>query len=451
MPDIHLLTLLAILKDLGTPLTRPGFANLLVIAVGWIQSYGGHAVTQALVVTDVAGRRHHEAFHRFFSRGSWDPDAFGYWMFRKVERWLDADGNLRVVIDDTLAPKKGPHVFGIGSHLDAVRSTRRQRIFCFGHCWVVLSVTLHVPFSRRVWALPILFRLYRNKKECAKNGGRYRKKTELAREMLDVLLGWTNRRIEVAADSAYCNDTVMRGLPDRLHLFGSMRPDAVLTALPTDQPGAKAGRPRKRGDLLPKPEAIAKDDSKPWKSCRVFVYRREVTIRYKTLCAQWYRACGTRLLRIVIVATEGGAVPYRVFFSTDATLDVPTIIASYGARWSIECFFREAKQFLGFADSQARKEQAVLRVAPFVGLLYSVLVLWFLEGASASRLAAPPLRPWYQHKRGFSFEDILRAARRATASLDVLDPGFDIENLHQLRARSGNTEPAANAREKLAA
>lgn len=170
MPDIHLLTLLATLKALGTPLTRPGFANFLVVAVGWLQSYGQHAVTQALVVTGVAGKRHHEAFHRFFSRGSWKPDSLGCQLFQQLERRLEADGTVRLVIDDTLAPKKGPHVFGIGSHLDAVRSTRLRRVFCFGHCWVVLAIVLPMPFSRRVWALPVLFRLYRNKKECAKKG-----------------------------------------------------------------------------------------------------------------------------------------------------------------------------------------------------------------------------------------------------------------------------------------
>ena len=38
---------------------------------------GGHAVTAALVASGVAGRRHHEAFHRFFSRGTWSPDVVG--------------------------------------------------------------------------------------------------------------------------------------------------------------------------------------------------------------------------------------------------------------------------------------------------------------------------------------------------------------------------------------
>jgi hypothetical protein len=439
MPHEVLRTLLSVLQDLGTPLTRPGFASFIVVAVGWIQTYGVHAVTQALVVTDVAGKRHHEAFHRFFSRGTWDPDQLGYWLFQRLERWT-GDGPLRVVIDDTLTPKKGPQVFGIGSHIDAVRSTKRQKVFCFGHCWVVLAVLVHVPFSQRVWALPILFRLYRNLKECEKHAAPYKKKTELAREMIDVLMGWTQRRIELAADSAYCNDTVMHGLPARVHLFGSMRPDAVLTALPRSKRTGRCGRPRKRGSLLPKPEVIANDNSRPWQSCEVFVYGRKTVVRYKTLCAQWYRACGTRLLRIVIVATDNGTLPFRVFFATDASLDVPTIIAGYGARWSIECFFREGKQLLGFGDSCARKEAAVLRVAPLVGMLYTALVVWFIEGAYKSPLAAPPLRPWYTHKQGLSFEDILRAARRALIGFDVLVPWRDIDNLHQLPTRSGFTQ-----------
>jgi hypothetical protein len=431
MPDDILRTLLSVLKDLGTPLTRPGFSNFLVVAVGWIQTCGAHAVTQALVVTGVAGKHHHEAFHRFFSRGSWHPDELGRWLFRRLDRWTGT-GALRVVIDDTLAPKKGPHVFGIGSHLDAVRSTKRQRIFCFGHCWVVLAVLVRVPFSRRVWALPVLFRLYRNLKECERHGAAYFKKTELARQMLDVLATWTcQRRVELAADSAYCNDTVTRELPSRFVIFGAMRPDAVLTALPDAVDAPRPGRPSKRGKLLPKPEAIASDDRHAWQTCTAFVYGRMTTIRYKSFCAQWYRACGTGLLRIVIVATTQGAVPFRVFFCSDATLEVAEIIEGYGARWAIECFFREAKQLLGFADSSARKPEAVLRVAPTVGLLYSALVVWFIEGASQSPLAVPPVRPWYTHKRGASFEDILRAARRALVGFDVLVPSRDVGDLRQ--------------------
>src|SRR5262249_5891235 len=152
----------------------------------------------------------------------------------------------------------------------------------------------------------VLFRLYRNEKECVRRGVAHRKKTELAREMLDVLCSWvTDARIELSADSAYCNDTVTHDLPERVVLFGAMRPDAVLTEPPPPVAcNDKGGRPRKRGRLLRKPEQIARDGRTPWRSTEAVLYGRKTTVRFKTLCAQWYRATGTRLLRIVIVATD---------------------------------------------------------------------------------------------------------------------------------------------------
>jgi hypothetical protein len=428
MPSELFTVFLRILTEVCRPaLTSPSFSNMLVLARGWILTQAPlRAITEALVVTGVAGRRHHEAFHRFFSRGTWNPDEIGYFLLRRLEP-LSGQGPLRVVIDDTLAPKKGPQVFGLGTHLDAVRSTRKHRIFAFGHCWVVLAVLVRVPFSRRTWALPLLFRLYRNVKDHEPEGTLHRKKTELAREMLDALCRWFGGTIEVCADAAYSNNTVMRSLPDRVVFFGAMRPDAVLTAAPTAH--ATTGRPRKRGDALPKPEQLAQDAGTPWQSVKANLYGKIVDVRYKEMCAQWYRASGARLLRIVVVSTTTGSVPLRVFFCTDPARDVRTILETYGCRWAIEVCFRDLKQSFGFADSSARARAAVLRVAPFVGLLYSMLVLWFAEQAWQTPLAAPPLRPWYRHKREHSFSDILRAARCMLTRANVLDPASDFVNL----------------------
>jgi len=426
-------TLLDALEVVRPAFTRPGYANLVVVFAGWALTAGPHAVTQALVTTGVAGRRHHEAFHRFFSRGTWEPDEVGRLLFGWISRHLPRGAAIRVVLDDTLATKKGPHVFGIGSHLDAVRSTRRQKIFAFGHCWVVLAVLLPVPFSSRVFALPVLFRLYRTVKSCERAGQPHRKKTQLARDLLDVLATWVgNQRVELAADSAYCNDTIMRGLPSNFVLFGAMRPDAVLTALPPARP-RKPGRPSRRGRPVAKPEVIATDGRRPWLSCEAHLYGVRRVVHFKTVDAQWYRACGVGLLRIVVVKVEGGAIASRVFFSTDPTLDVPRILETYAGRWAIEVCFRDLKQLLGFGDSSARKRAAVERTAPFVGFVYTTLVLWFSEGVYRTRFAAPPLRPWYRHKQGLCFADVLRSAQRALTPLDVLDPRRSLGNLRKLR------------------
>lgn len=432
MPEL-LRTLLGWVEVLAPALTRPGFSNALVIFCGWAQTQGPHAVTEALVVTGVAGARHHEAFHRFFSRGTWKPDELGHLLFNRIVSWLVPEGIIiELVLDDTLAIKKGPTIFGLGSHLDPVRSTKKHRVFAFGHVWVVLSVVVHLPFSSRPWALPVLFRLYRQKAECRRHRGRYLKKTELARELLHVVASWVpDRHLRVSADIAYSNDTVLRGLPENIHFVGAMRPDAVLTAPPTDADRKKTGRRRRRGQVLPKPMGLAKSAKQKWQRIELFIYGRMQTIEYKTLDAQWYRGAGIRLLRVVVVRLHHGRVPIRVFFSTDVSMSVPEVLSCYAGRWTTETCFRNLKQLLGFGDSQARKRAAVERVAPFVGFIYTTLVLWFADGVSSSPVATPPLRPWYRHKRGMCFADVLRAAQRVLAGVDVLDLARDFDNLRK--------------------
>lgn len=449
-----LLSLLAALDVFRPVLTEPSFRNLIVLFSGWVQTGGTHAVTQALVETGVPGREHHEKYHRFFSRGTWNPDELGHRLFDWIASLTPKESPIRIVLDDTLATKKGPDVYGIGSHIDAVRSTKLVKVFAFGHVWVMLCVAVSVPFSSRPWALPVMFRLYRNKKECKGKGDAHSKKTELAHEMLKVVAEWAGKRhLWLSMDCAYCNDTVMRDLPSSIEVFGSMRPDAVLTAAPVapvakKKGQRKGGRPPVRGKLLPKPEKLAEDEQQPWKKCKATLYGKTEMVQYKELSAQWYRACGARLLRIVVVKVNTGTIGLRVFFCTNLTLSVRQILEGYGDRWSIEVCFRNLKQLLGFSDSSARKKAAVERTAPFVGFTYTTLVLWFMKGIHQTTLATPPLRPWYTHKRGLSFADVLRAAQRALAPLDVLDPVRSLNNLRKPVAR--DERPSARPRKAAA-
>jgi hypothetical protein len=111
-------TMLGTMEVVQPAFTQPGFRNAWVVFTGWVLTMGVHAVTQALVVTDVARRLHHERFHRFFSRGAWSPDAVGRLLFMRVVAQLCPQGRIVLALDDTLVAKKGPEVFGIGSHLD---------------------------------------------------------------------------------------------------------------------------------------------------------------------------------------------------------------------------------------------------------------------------------------------------------------------------------------------
>lgn len=415
VPDQSLATLRKDLSTFRLAFTRPGFAKFLVFAAGWILTQGPlHCVTEALVATDVARRRHWAAYHRFFSRGTWAPDRLGFWLLQRLRSGL-ASGVLRLVVDDTLCPHKGPEVFGLGTHLDAVRSTRKHKVFCFGHCWIVLAVLVRVPFSTRTWALPLLFRLYHSKADA---GADYQKRTELAREMIELVLGWTERdgcAVHIVLDQGYANATVVGAMATRVVVVGAMRPDAALTELPD----ASQGRRRKKGPRRPSPADVAQDTSLPWHHVEARLYGQTQTVAFKTFVAQWYRVTGPRAVRVVVVRCAQGAVPYRVFFSTDATWTVRALLEAYAARWSIEVLFRDAKQLFGLADSPAWSERAVERVTPLVGLLLSVLVVWFVD-VFDSPVASLPIRPWYVTKKDLCFADVLRAARRTLEGVDVL-------------------------------
>lgn len=442
MPEPSVAAFLDAFEVVRRAFTRPSFLNFVTVAFGWLLAPGRRAVTAALVVTGVSRVQHHAAFHRFFSRARWSPDELGRLLFSQILRLVPDGAAVPVVLDDTLARKKGPQVFGLGTHLDPVRSTKRVRVFCFGHVWVVLAVVVRLPFSRRPWALPVLFRLYRNTKECAKNGGTYRKKTELAREMLDVLSRWLDgRRCEVAVDSAYCNDTITRGLPDNLVLFSRMRPDAVLTEAPAPQPARRAGRPAVRGKRLPTPEALAQSEAEPWQQMRVPMYRGTRQVTYKSLTAQWYRACGGRMLQIIVTRVTTGKVPLMVFFCTDAGVEPRHVLERYSTRWAIEVTFYDLKQHLGFGDSQAWTQLAVERTAPFVGLLFTLVTLWYATAAHGTTLASLPVRPWYRQKAGPSFADMLGAAQRAIARSGIWDPALNSNNLQNMGW--GRPEPAS--------
>ncbi len=68
-----------------------------------------------------------------------------------------------------------------------------------------------------------------------------------------------------------------------------------------------------------------------------------------------------RTVRVVIaVKRKDKAKPrYVVLFSTDTELAATAIFRYYKARFSIEFIFRDAKQFAGFSDCQARDKEAL--------------------------------------------------------------------------------------------
>jgi hypothetical protein len=423
-------TLLPLLLSLRPVFTHPSFCRFLTLFAGWVGTRGVHAVTESLVSAGVSGMRHHAAFHRFFSRARWSIDQIGRLLLLRLVALTP--GPLRLALDDTLCTHKGPKVFGLGVHLDPVRSTRRRRVLAFGHVWVVLSVLVPVPFSERVWALPILMRLYRSQADCQKKGDKHQKKTQLARLLVEQVSRWLpDKPVELVADAAYACREVLRHLPRGVVFVGAMRADASLHRPRTRECRSPVTGRRLTQDIpLPKPEQLARDKSLPWLSMTLPLYGRQTQVLYKELVARWSHPAGKTLLKIVIVQVLRGELPVRVFFCTDSSRTARQVIESYACRWGIEVLFRDLKQLLGFASSRARSPLAVLRTAPWVGMCYTLLVLWAMELKWDTAAMGLPVRPWYRTKHTTSFADILRLAQRTLASADWVNPHLLLTRLN---------------------
>ena len=121
-------------------------------------------------------------------------------------------------------------MFGTGMHHDPLLSSRGKAITNWGHSWVVLGVIVELPFRRgHYYCLPILFRLYLNKKSALKHRRAYRTRPELAVEMLELLCNHRkNQRFHAVADSAYGGQSVLCCLPTNCDLTSRLVKDARL-------------------------------------------------------------------------------------------------------------------------------------------------------------------------------------------------------------------------------
>lgn len=426
------------------------FENFCWLVTGWILNPGRQTVSRALVATGGEGAgKCHSAFYRLLAGATWCIDSLGEALFQALLPHLPNE--LLVVLDDTLCRKSGPHLFGGGMHRDErgsnlYRSQAARRIcFSFGHNFVVLALWVPFPWNpERGAAIPFLARLFRSSKTCSQRD--YRKRTELAVEMIEILSEWVTyhapqRKILVTGDAEYACKTVVRSLPDHCEFTGPVLMNAALYEPAPPRGRCANGRPRKKGARLPSPKELADDPAVPWVGVQARLYGRKVRIQIKKRILLWYTVAGSRKVLLVVTRDPRGRMEDRAFFSTQTHVSPLKVLRDFSRRWSLEVTFRDVKQHLGLEDPQngfqrARRKRkkkagpqargnrgqlAITRTAPLILFTYGLTWLWYLEYGDPAldvRLARRQ-RPWDRKKSQPSYEDVLIATRREFALAGV--------------------------------
>jgi hypothetical protein len=385
----HMIPSLHVLVHVLTPaFTQPSATTCGQLLLAWAMCLGPHNLLRVgrsadpQQLPDHKQRHGLDNYYNFFERARWNATALAQRIALLIVTHLKLCGPITLLVDDTLAHKRGKSVWGLGWFRDAVASTKKRVATASGHNWVVVAVAVCLPFSNTpILALPLLARLHQAGKgqpSCP----------QLARDMLAEVLTWfPGYRFTLVGDGAYAAKALLRDLDGRVTFVGRLRGDAALydPKVPAARPGKRGPKPKK-GPRLPSPkQAAAKADRKRsatggwrWQEVEVTVYGCARRLRALAYEALWPTVLGLRPVRVVVVRDVEGRLQDGYLFTTDLQARLDWVITQFAWRWSIEVLFRASKQVMDIEAPQQRSRACVEKLAPWVWSMQSVIMVWYI-------------------------------------------------------------------------
>jgi hypothetical protein len=386
-------------------------AQLLLL--GAVLASGPRTVTATLRVMGLARERHFTNYHRVLNRATWSARQAGRILLGLLVTCLVPPG-VPVVLgaDDTVERRSGRQITAKGCDRDAVRSTKKHVIRCFGLKWVAMMLLVPVSWSRRIWALPFLTAL------CwpAENSQRRRHKTSVdwVRQMMRQVRRWLpGRKLVLVVDGGFAAVSLaLACVKHQVSMVSRLRWDAALYHRPGLQPSGKRGRKPTKGERQRSLQAWAARSDTPWETVEVDWYggqRKALWVFSRT--ALWYTPGLPPVdIRFVLVWDPEGKLRMEAFFSTDLQATPVQILEWVIMRWSVEVTFEEARAHLGLETQRQWSDLAIARTTPVLLAMFSLVTLLALRLSQGGPLPVEATA-WY-HKTEPTFMDCLALVRR---------------------------------------
>jgi hypothetical protein len=435
-------SLQTIVDPLSASFTQPSFRSSCQLLLGWVMCLGKHTLrrvghsAQPESAPDHSQRHGLDDYYNFFERSAWTPTGLAYHVVDLVLTRLQFFGRITLLVDDTLAHKRGKSVWGLGWWRDAVASTKKRVATASGHNWVVLAVAYQLPLSNSpILALPLLARLHlpgTGQPSCP----------ALAKQLLAEVLAWfPAHTFTLVGDGAYACKELLLDLDERVVFVGRLRGDAAVydPRVPAAKNGRRGRKPQK-GTKLPKPrEAAAKADRKraregawQWQAVEVTIYseaRPLAVVRYE---AVWPRVLGLRPIQILVVRDRAQRLDDVYLFTTARHAETHWVIVQFAWRWAIEVLFRSSKQVLEVEAPQHWSKESVEKVAPWVWSMQSVIMVWYLTAGRELPEAVALRERMGEWDSEWSLRHMHMVLRRATLDATINPNSADSAKLTQM-------------------
>jgi len=376
-----------IVEALAPGFTQPSSLVSCDLLLAWVMCLGKHRLQRVAetanpaIVPDHSQRHGLDKYYNFFERSAWTPQGLAYRVGVLLLTRMPVGQRITLLVDDTLAHKRGKSVWGLGWWRDAVASTQKRVATASGHNWVVLAVAVCLPFTKvPILALPLLARLHvpgTGQPSCV----------DLTREMLAEVLAWFPERVfTLVGDGAYASKGLLAELDPRVTFVGRLRGDAALYDPRVPVAKKKRRGPKaQKGPRLPAPkQAAVKADRKRtivgawvWQALTVTVYGSSRSLQALSYEALWPTVLGKRPIQIVVVRDPSGTMRDAYLFTTDLEAQQDWVIRMFAWRWAIEVLFRASKQVLEIEAPQHWCQASVEKLAPWVWSMQSVIMVWY--------------------------------------------------------------------------
>jgi len=384
-----------------------------VLVAGAILAPGKRTVSSCLRVMGLAWECHFTNYHRVLNRAKWSALQASKILLGVLVLVLVPPGvALMLGADDTLERRSGRQIKAKGCYRDAVRSSKKHVVRCFGLKGVSLMLLVPVPWARRVWGLPFLTVL------CwpAKSPHQRRHKTSVdwVRQMMKQAHRWLPERLVVlVVDGGFAAVALALACGDsEVVMVARLRLDAALYHPPAPQPNSKRGRKPTKGPRHRSLKVWAARSDTPWEKLESEWdggQRKVLWVFSRT--ALWYTPGWVPVaIRFVLVRNPEGKLQDAACFCTDQQATPQQILPWVVMRWSMEVTFEEARAHLGVETQRQWSDLAIARTTPVLLGLFSLVTVLALRLRPTGQIPVETAA-WY-HKPQATFSDCLTLVRR---------------------------------------
>ena len=313
--------------------------------------------------------------------------------------------------DDTVERRSGRKITAKGCYRDAVRSTKKHVIRCFGLKWVSMMLLVPVPWAGGSGRCPFSPRCAGRKKQAQR---RHKTSVDWVRQMIKQVRRWLpGQRLVLVVDGGFAAVSLaLAWVKHPVVMVSRLRWDAALYHRPGPQPAGQAGPQTLEGQAPTKPAGLGRAAPiPPGKTVEVDWYggqRKQLWVFSHT--ALWYTPGLPPVdIRFVLVCDPEGKLRMEAFFCTDLQATPAQILAWVVMRWSVEVTFEEARAHLGLETQRQWSDQAIARTTPVLLALFSLVTVLALKLSQDGQIPVP-VTAWYR-KDEPTFSDCLALVR----------------------------------------